>query len=415
MKSLKKIHNSNEARNVIQNFAWLSLLQVAGYIFPLITIPYLAVTIGVDGFGKIAFATAVIIWFQTIADWGFNYTATRDVAQNRNDREKVSKIFSNVLWSRVSLTLVSFGILMLLISIVPLFKDNQLVLLVTFLMIPGHILFPDWFFQAVEKMKYITILNVLLKLIFTLLVFIFIKEKKDYYIQPLLTSFGYCICGIIALYIIIKKWHIRLFFPNLKDIINTIKNSFDVFLNNLAPNLYNSFSKTLLGFWGGSTANGLLDGGDKFSTIAYQFINLISRVFFPFLSRKIEKHKIFATINLTIGVAVAMFLIIFAPYIIELFLSAEFSNSITVLRILAVSVFFMALSNTYGTNFLIIIHKERVLRNITIIVSLIGFVISIPLVYFYSYIGAATSICICRTLLGVCTFIESKKLIKCRQ
>ena len=98
MKLLKKIHNSNEARNVIQNFAWLSLLQVAGYIFPLITIPYLAVTIGVEGFGKIAFASAVIIWFQTIADWGFNYTATRDVAQNRNDREKVSKIFSNVLW-----------------------------------------------------------------------------------------------------------------------------------------------------------------------------------------------------------------------------------------------------------------------------------------------------------------------------
>lgn len=65
------------------NFMWLSALQVAGYVFPLITMPYLARIIGVEGFGKIAFASAIMVWIQTIADWGFNLTATRDVAQNR--------------------------------------------------------------------------------------------------------------------------------------------------------------------------------------------------------------------------------------------------------------------------------------------------------------------------------------------
>lgn len=93
-----RIKSNSDAKTVINNFAWLSVLQIAGYIFPLISIPYLAKVIGVDGFGKIAFASAVIIWIQTITDWGFNFTATRDVAKNKNDKLMVSEIFSNVLW-----------------------------------------------------------------------------------------------------------------------------------------------------------------------------------------------------------------------------------------------------------------------------------------------------------------------------
>ena len=152
-----RIKSNSDAKTVINNFAWLSVLQIAGYIFPLISIPYLAKVIGVDGFGKIAFASAVIIWIQTITDWGFNFTATRDVAKNKNDKLMVSEIFSNVLWSRMLLMIISFVVLSILVVLIPLFKDNYLVIFASFLMIPGHICFPDWFFQAVEKMKYITI------------------------------------------------------------------------------------------------------------------------------------------------------------------------------------------------------------------------------------------------------------------
>ena len=107
---LNKARQSSDAKTVASNFAWLTVLQVAGYVFPLITLPYLARVIGVDGFSKIAFATAIMIWIQTVADWGFNMSATRDVAQNRDDPDKVSRIFSNVLWARLLLMLVSCNV-----------------------------------------------------------------------------------------------------------------------------------------------------------------------------------------------------------------------------------------------------------------------------------------------------------------
>ena len=162
---INKIKTSKDGRTLLANFGYLSLLQVAGYVFPLITMPYLARVIGAEGFGKIAFASAVIVWVQTIADWGFNFTATRDVAQSRDNKDNVSKIFSNVLWARCLLTLFSGVILFIFVAFVPYFKENVVVILATFLMVPGHVLFPDWFFQAIERMKYTTIFNLFKRLI----------------------------------------------------------------------------------------------------------------------------------------------------------------------------------------------------------------------------------------------------------
>ena len=204
-----RIRSSKEGKTVFANLGYLTLLQVAGYVFPLITMPYLARVIGADGFGKIAFATAVVVWFQTVADWGFNLTATRDVAQNRHDKNVVSKIFSNVFWSRCLLSIISGILLLLLIAIVPYFRENAAVILITFLIIPGQIMFPDWMFQAIEKMKYTTIFNITMKLIFTVAVFIFIRDKEDYLIQPILVTIGYLVCGVGALYLILHKWAMR--------------------------------------------------------------------------------------------------------------------------------------------------------------------------------------------------------------
>lgn len=404
-----KINSSKDGKTVFANFGYLSLLQIAGYVFPLITMPYLARVIGADGFGKIAFASAVVVWFQTVADWGFNLTATRDVAQYRDDRDKVSQIFSNVLWARCLLMLISGVVLLGLVAIVPYFRENVAVILITFLMIPGYILFPDWMFQALEKMKYTTIFNLLMKLLFTVAVFIFINKREDYIIQPLLSTISYLICGIGALYLILHKWGYTLYRPQWKEIIKTIKGSTDVFINNIMPNFYNSFSVLLLGFFGGPVANGLYEGGNKFPTIFYQFQAVLSRAFYPFLARRLDKHDFFAKLNMSIAIIGAVLIIIVSPWVIKIILGKEFDNSIIVMQILSASLVFLSMNFTYGTSYLIIIHKEKPLKNLTFASSIIGMCVSFPLIFYYSYIGAAITVFICRGMLGIGSFILARK------
>lgn len=411
IKKLKKnLSNNKDHKILASNFKYLMILQIAGYIFPLLTLPYLARVIGVEGFGKIAFAGAVIIWFQTITDWGFNYTATRDLAQNRDDPEKVSDIFSNILWSKITLGIISFVLLIVLIFCIPYFYENKELLLLTFLLVPANILYAEWFFQAIEKMKYITVLSLLSKLLFTILVFLVITEKDDYIYQPLLISVGSIVVGLITLYLVVFKWGVKILPPNFQKINKTIKNSKDVFINNVVPNFYNSFSSVLLGFTGGSVANGLLDAGARFANIAQHFITIISRVFFPFLSRKINKHHSFALINIGITLIGSILLIILAPFIIKLFFTKEFEEAVVVLQIMAFSLVFLSLNNTYGVNYMIIKGYEKRLRNISILSALIGFITSFPLIYFYGYIGAACTIAFSRALLGIVVMMNAKQI-----
>lgn len=396
---LNKARQSGDARTVASNFAWLTVLQVAGYVFPLITMPYLARVIGVDGFGRVSFALSIVIVVQTFVDWGFNFTATRDVAKNRDDRKLVSDIFSNVFWARCFLMFVAFAVLLLLTFLIPVFHENQTVILVTFLMIPGHIMYPDWFFQAMERMKYMTILNVLSRLLFTILVFVFVKEHADFILQPLFTSIGFIVSGTIAM-LIIKKWGITLSRPSFREMLLTIKGSTDVFINNLMPNLYNNFSNILLGAFSGSYQTGLLDAGNKFVIVAQQFLSVLSRAFFPFLSRKIEGHSLYTKMNLFCSILTGLLLFIFAPLIIDIFFTSDFSQSVMLMRLLAVSLPFMALSNIFGTNYMILTGHEKELRQITVIGSLIGFLAAFPLVYYLEALGAAINIVLARMLLG---------------
>lgn len=411
-KGIKRIRGNKDATVLLTNFGYLSALQIAGYIFPIITLPYLARVIGVDSFGKIAFASAIIVWFQTVADWGFNFTATRDVAKNRDDKDKVSEIFSNVLWARCLLMVVSFILLLIALFLVPKFRENQTIILITFLIVPGHIMFPDWFFQAMERMKYITILNVLSKLLFTIAVFVFIKEKSDFILQPLFTSLGFLVSGSIAMYFILVRWQIKLLRPSPRAILSTIKGSTDVFINNIVPNFYNSFTTLLLGFYGGSVSNGIYDAGKKFLALAQQFMSIIARTFFPYLSRRIERHNMYVKLNVYISLAFSLILFLLSPILIKLFFTPEFYDAIVILRIMSLSVFLISIRNVYGTHYMILKGYEKQLRNLTIIGSLVGFCISFPLIYYFDFIGAAITIIVSQVIMAYTVVRKARRIKK---
>ena len=398
-----------ESRTLISNFLSLSLLQIAGYIFPLLTVPYLANVIGVNRYGENAFGIAVIVYFQTLVDYGFVFSAVRDIARNRDNMNKVTEIYSKVMWARLFLVLLAFILLLSLIILVPKFMELKWVLLASFLMVIGHAMFPDWMFQALERMKYVTIFNVFVKIIFTVAVINFIKNEDDYLLQPIFTSLGYIISGIGAM-ILIRKWGIELNRPNLRVVFGGLKENFDLFINQLVPNLYNSASVLLLGFFHGNAANGIFDAANKFNLAGASLFSIISRTFYPFLSRRIDKHAYFRRINILCAIVVSLSLFILAPFIIHSFFPSDFDEAITTLRIVSISLIFLALNNVYGTNYLILKGKERRVRQITLYSSVIGLFTGIPAVYYLSYFGVAVTILVSRALMGIWCMIDAKNL-----
>lgn len=411
-KTIINAGKTKDGKVIVKNFGWLSLLQIANYIFPLITVPYVARVIGVEGYGKIAFAHAVVIWFQTVADWGFNYTSLREVSQNRDDSNKIAEIFSNVLWARILLMVVSYAALAIFVLFIPTFRDAADIIFVTSLLLIGHVAYPVWFFQAMEKMQFNTILNVAAKLLFTIAVFVFIKKPSDYILQPLFGSLGYIVSGFVAMYIILFRFKVKILRPSLKGIFETIKNGTNIFINQFVPNLYNSLSTIILGFVGGPSSTGLLDSGRKFSNILYPVFSAFSLSFFPYLNRRSDNHSKFAKIILPVAAVVSIVLFFGAPILVKLFYGAEFIKAVSIVRLSALSFFSLVLNNVYATNFLLILRKDRLVRNITLILSVLGAAIAYPLIVWLDYIGAMLAYTITTVLMGLVPTVFATRLKK---
>ena len=200
---LKRIILNNMIQ--IKNFGYLSALQLFTLFIPIIIYPYLIRVIGKEIWGEIVFAQVIISYASLFINFGFDVSATRDVSVNRDNPIELSKIVSSVFITKLFFGLISTLSVILLINFIPFFSYHKLLYLYTFIFCLGDIFFPIYFFLGIEKMKYITFINLFTKLLFLLFVFIFVKDKSDYILVPLFNGLGAAIGGIIAMVIAIKK------------------------------------------------------------------------------------------------------------------------------------------------------------------------------------------------------------------
>lgn len=407
-----KYRHSENAKRLISNFVSLSLLQIINYIFPLITLPYLAKVIGVRGFGAIAFATAVIAYFSTITDWGFRYTAVREIAQNRDNRETVSLVFSQVIFSKTILMLVSAVVLFVLIEVIPLFRENSLILWCAFAMIPGYIVFPDWLFQAMEEMKFITIMNTMSKILFMMLIFIVIRSPEDFFYEPVIQATGYVISGLIGFIYALRHFKLRLYLPPINSVFGMMRSSSNMFISQFFPTLYNNLSVIVLEAISGTNANGLFSAGNKFISITDQVTQSLSRTFYPFLARRMDKHSVYVRISGGISICMSVFLFLSADLLIKIFYTSEFEIAATIIRIMSCSPFFLFLMNSFGINGLALIGKDNILRNIVVGCSVFGMLFSLLGIIMWSYYGVAIAITAAWGIRGLLSYIYYKKYIR---
>ena len=179
--SFWKNRNNN---NVFSNYISLLLIQGSNFILPLIALPYLVITLGVEKYGLVMIAQSIAIFFTVIVDFGFNISATRQVALIKDDKKKLSQFFWNVYSIKFILIFATFLLLLCLVLFLDKFKPYPLVYLYSFGLVIGQAIFPTWFFQGIEKMKMIMIINLIAKLFFTISIFFFVLNPEDFEFVP---------------------------------------------------------------------------------------------------------------------------------------------------------------------------------------------------------------------------------------
>ena len=319
---------------LVKNFLALSTLQVVNLILPFLTLPYLTRVLGISNYGVVVMVYSVMQFLLVICDYGFNLSATKDVSLNRNDKKEINIIFSSVLTIKFFLIFISFLILFLLTNFVEAMFEHKNVYLLGFGIVAGQSLSLTWLFQGMEKMKYMTIVNLISKLTCTLLIFILIKKPNHYIYVPLLYSIGFMSGGLLSLWIAFKQFDVTFYLIKKEKIIQHFKVSSQYFFSRLSVSFYTTSNNFIVGIIFGEFYAGIFGVAEKLYSAITIIYMPISDAIYP-LMVKTKNIRLFNKIFLgafLLNLFICLFTFIFSEEIIILVFGLEYIQASSLLR-----------------------------------------------------------------------------------
>ena len=383
--------NKSEKRVLTENFISVALTQIISYIISLISLPYLSRVLGAEKFGLVFWAQAFMLYFFIITDYGFGLSAVKEISVNRDNKDKINQIFSSIMIVKLCLILLCFIIVSGFVLVIPKFHNEWLLFYMTFFMVIGNAIYPIWYFQGIEHMKYITAMNILAKSIFLLLIFIFIKHQTDYIFVALLNSLGFMISGLLGIYIACKRFGLKLIIPHKEEIIHQFKSSSEFFISRIAVAGYTNTNAFVLGLISNPVMVAYYVSAEKIYNALQGLAGPVSSVLYPYIARNkdIAKYKRLFYPSITVLILLSFLVFIFAKYFILIFFGQELLPAYKVLRIFCITVCLSFTNALIGYPLLAAMGYQKI-PNLSVIIAGVFHVIGLFILFEFNKINIYT-------------------------
>lgn len=373
------------------NFISLALLQGVNYLLPLLSFPFLFRVLGVERWGLVTFGYSLMQYFVMFTDFGFNLSATKYISEHRNDLQKINSYLNSAMIGRFILCGISLAILLALISYFDKFSTESIFYLLYFGIILGNVMFPMWFFQGMENMKYITVFNIVAKSLSFIPFFIFIRKPEDYIYVPIFYSIGFVLAGIVSLFIVYFKMGMKWYFTSISQISSSLKDSSAYFLARASTSLFTTSNSFLLGLVCGNTMVGYYSAAEKLYQVYNQLLSPFTGVLFPHIAKSRDVlffKKIFYRITFTNLFCVAAALLL-ASYVLDIVYGTADPNILEVFRILVTACFVTIPSMLLGYPFLAAM-GHPLYTNYTVMTTSVVHITGLVVLYIYGAISPIT-------------------------
>ena len=413
---LKKKFKDN--KSLIESFFSLSILNGLNVLLPLVTLPYILRIIGASNYGIYAYVYTIISYLLLISNYGFNFSATKQIAQNKDNKEKINIIFNSVMVSRIILTIVGlffFGIISFFILET---DDKKFLFIMGIGIIIGDLINPIWLFQGTEKMRYMTIVNVISKSLFTILIFILIRKAGDFRYMTLLNSCGFFFAGLVSIIIAKKQFGISFFLPKKKDIKFQFKEGAALFGTSIGTSLYANANVFILNFFVDSSMVGMYAAAEKIIKGFQMLTSPITQALFPHISgtfinksKNSQLNKIKEISKKLLGVLIIPNILIFvcSRILIHFFCGNGYETSIHLLRIMSPILIIGTLNYTLGIIGLVNMNLQKTFFRGVIIAGLVSAIFLISSVAFWGVYSAGIAMTLSELILLIFCIINLQK------
>ena len=283
--AVRKLQLSGKKGVLLKNTVMLYILTFSTYVMSFIVVPYETRVLQPEKYGLLGVAASIMVYFQLVIDFGFILSATEEVSAFREDRKRLSRIFTAVTLNKLLLTAVSGAVLLALCRLVPRWTEHTLFFGLFFLATAVNSLIPDYLYRGIEQMGAITLRTVLIKLFFTVMIFLLLRGPEDYYLVPLLNIIGNT-AALLGVYIhLFRRLGIRFVRCSPREVWRNLRRSMTFFLSRIATTAYTAANTIILDILSAGTVTAFYVGADKLVTTAKNGLSPVSDSLYPYMTR----------------------------------------------------------------------------------------------------------------------------------
>ncbi|HLK67796.1 MAG TPA: flippase [Bryobacteraceae bacterium] len=383
---------------VLSNIVSLYGAYVVNYAVPLVTVPYLVRTLGPQAWGTVAIAQGYGNSLCLIVEYGFNLSATREVARHRDSPERLSDLVAGVVGAKLALVAAGCLLAMLVQRVIPSLAADAAILWAAVLAGCAVGLNSLWYFQGRERMEVVAGLDVGTKLVAASGVFLWVRHPADAWLVPGLQAAASVLTATVGLVLVCRETRLKV--PRLALVHDALRSGWSLFLFQSSAMLYTAGNAFLLGLFAPPEAVAYFSGAEKISRAAMGVLNPFNQALFPRLSR-LMKHspedalKLFRTnaaVVATGGVVLGTMLYLAAPLLVRILLGAAFQPSVPVLRLLAVLPLLIGINTLMSMQWMVPLGLYGILTRVVLSAGVLNVCLASLLASRYQQMGMAIAV-----------------------
>jgi len=378
------------AQSVKTNYIFNLINTLTQVLLPLVTFPYASRVLLPEGIGHVNSFMSIINVIILCTSLGIPLYAIKEIARIRDNDAQRNSTTIEILLLHVFLTLFGYVVVFFLgIFVKQINHDLPLFLLLSLSMLFTTI-GCEWYYQAMEDFKYITLRAIVIRLLSIAYLFLFVKTKSDIIPYAFFSVFGVLgsnIFNFVRLFRLLdtKYLHINALHP-----FRHFKGVSKIFVFNIVTSIYAQLNTVFLGFYHSDNAAGYYTAAMKLNLTALTLTYALANVMLPRLSNLIstgskEKFTEMAQksydFSFALCLPMAVGLIFVSPYAMILLSGINFEPSVSVSQIISFTILFIALSNVMGIQMLFPLgYMNKVIKCVTLgcLVDILACIIFIP-------------------------------------
>lgn len=409
------------SKQKIKDFFIYGLGQAINIVSPLLILPYIIFMCGEEGLGKVGVGMSLALILSGIIDYGSYINGVKDISINRTDKKILEFHFKSIYLSKFILFLSVFLFFILLVCFVPFFEQDKRLYFYSFFIVVGQFINPIWFFQGIENFKLISFINVTSKVIYIFLVFTLLHETSDYIYVNLFLGLGAIIGNVIGLIWLIKKYSFSITSFELKPAVYIIKNEFSFSISQLFHSVYQYSPILLISYVAGDFVAGQFKVIDQIVSIFKTYLNMFFYFVYANICLEINKGvkqglkvwKQYNGLNFLFLFFVLSVFYLYADLILTHFKidPKDLDKTVQYFRIGIIVPFLVSISQPLR-QLMFAFSENKIYIKITIVTTILNFVLLLLFTEYYGLGGAFLSIIIIEIIIIIVYNIILMKHLK---